>query len=104
MALLASYVRFPEHVVRENLVEWLVENADMLLTYAQERNRLTWLRMNPESCRASKDCRNKRAESYIFCAECLNDGDGGYFDVYQRFYDEQHTAFLDAELKKRFGI
>ncbi len=65
----------------------------------RERDRLNWLRMHPESCRAAKDCRNERRKGYIHCAECLaDDNAGGYFDVYQRYYDAKHTECLEEML------
>ena len=86
---------------------WFIENAREFLDVVRERDelvrkceRLNWLRMHPESCRAAKDCRNPRKEGWIHCEKCLEDGNaGGYFDVYQRYYDTKHTLILDELLE-----
>jgi len=90
------------------LHDWLYENAEELLRRARERDRLNWLRMNPEGCRAKKDCRNKRKEGWIHCELCLEDGNaGGYFDVYRSYYVQIYNDALEeilARIGKKIGL
>jgi len=99
--LLAAFVSDPDQAeLHGTLSQWLVDNADLLLSYARERNRLDWLRQHPESCRAKRDCRSERKEGYIYCEACLADPNaGGYFDVYQRFYAENYNDAVEKILK-----
>lgn len=90
-----------DHDAYHEAALWFYENARELLDVVRERDRLDWLRKNPESCRAAKDCRKERAVGYIHCPECLTDDNaGGYFDVYQRYYDEKHTAIFDGLMER----
>lgn len=112
-ALVAEYEAFEEQEdprpkrvqeARFEAGEWFLLNASTIFALLRERDRLNWLRMNPEGCRAAKDCRNPRKEGYILCEECVEDpNSGGYFDVYRNYYVQVYNDELE-KLLGRFVI